>query len=425
MLSKLENTKFWFIVLIVMIALNIWSLKKSPPVGMDDTLESAIAHNLIENGRFALTMYRNLVRYGESALILGRLHLGGLALTGSIFGPSITSDRLWPLCMGFVALYLLWQLAKSCLGSYWGVVAVTLCLTEPMFFSFSHIPRPEMTTAVFFLLAILCGMQVVVKKSRLWFFLAGLLGTLAIDAHLPGIILAPSIAIALISLKKGKVLFLPNLLWFGIGAFIGSSWYLATHVFANPKLFALQWDFHLYYDRIIGTNFCSFLAQILKEYVRYYQWFWGTGPQKVRLLEGFLIIFGLIIQLRSRHSTNRYLGIVSLSSVIVMGLIVNRKAVYYLLPLYPLFVLSATAGLRFLIAMGRPIFLRKRSKSLAEVSRVTGSLLAGLFIFYFVQDVRKLYKYRHVDYERYLCEISYCTFRSLSCWFTLLMVRPW
>jgi 4-amino-4-deoxy-L-arabinose transferase-like glycosyltransferase len=235
-------TKLWVLAILALIALNVWSVKWLPPVGMDDTLVSSIAHNFVQKGRSNSTMVRSIAGLDENDVMMGRLHLFGLAIMGFLFEPSIMSDRLWPLCMAVVSLLVLWQLAKSSLGPSWGMPAVALCMAEPMFFSYSHIPRPEMVMTGVFLLAIFCGMKAL-DKGKMWLFLAGLLGTLAIDVHLPGIILAPSIAIALILCRKKSLSIWPNIVWFIVGALVGLSWYLTWHILLNPQLYLLSLNF--------------------------------------------------------------------------------------------------------------------------------------------------------------------------------------
>jgi 4-amino-4-deoxy-L-arabinose transferase-like glycosyltransferase len=309
--------------------------------------------------------------------------------------------------MAVVSLFVLWQLAKSSLGPSWGIPAVALCTAEPMFFSWSHIPRPEMMMTAIFLLAIFCGMKALDKMGKMWPFLAALLGTLAIDVHLPGVILAPSIAIALILCQKKSISFRLNLICFIIGAFIGLSWYLTWHVIVDPQLYSLQWEFHFLVNKIIKTSVGSLVAQIPREYLRYYQWFWGTGVHRVRLFEGILILCGIIIQIRSTNVKSRYISITTLSLIVIMGLTVNRKVVYYLLPLYPLFVLHALAALQSLVEIKRFAYIREKSKIISRSCRVVGTLgLVGLFVFYFSQDLIKLNKFWQTDYDRYIAQIT-------------------
>lgn len=402
----MNTPKLWVLAILVLVAVNLWSLKWLPPVGMDDTLFSSISHNFVQKGRFAWTMVRPIARFDENEVMMGRLHLGGLAAMGFLWGPSITSDRLWSWCMAVVSLFVLWQLAKSSLGPSWGIPAVALCIAEPMFFSWSHIPRPEMMTTAIFLLAIFCGMKALDKMGRMWLFLAGLLGALAIDVHLPGVILAPSIAIALILCQKKSISFRLNLICFLVGAFIGLSWYLTCHVLVDPQLYSLQWGFHSFVNKIIETSVGSLVAKIPREYLRYYQWFWGTGVHRVRLFEGILILCGIIIQVRSTNVKSRYLSITTLSLIAIMGLTVNRKVVYYLLPLYPLFVLHALAALQSLVEIKRFGSVREMSRSFSRSCKVVGTLgLVGLFVFYLFQDLAELNKFWQTNYNRYVAEI--------------------
>lgn len=405
--SKMNITRFLVLVLFAVAAVNLWSLKWAPPVGMDDTLFSSIAHSYVQKGQFAWKMVRPIARFDENEVMMGRLYLGGLALMGCLLRPSVTSDRLWSWCMALVSLLVLWQLAKSSMGPSWRVAAVAFCFVEPMFFSLSHIPRPEMMMTAIFLLAIFCGMKALDKMGKMWFFLAALLGTLAIDIHLPGVILAPSIAIALFLCQKKLILFRLNIICFIVGAFIGLSWYLTSHVLLDPQLYSLQWEFHFFINKIIKTSAGSFIAQIPREYLRYYQWFWGTGFQRVRLFEGILILCGIIIQIRSSNVKSRYIGITTLSLIVILGLIVNRKVVYYLLPLYPLFVLHSVAALKSLIEIKGFAYIRERSKIISRGCKGAGTIgLVGLFVFYLSQDLIKVNNFRETDYDRYISEIS-------------------
>jgi 4-amino-4-deoxy-L-arabinose transferase-like glycosyltransferase len=403
----MKTTKLWILAILVLIALNLWSISWLPPMGMDDTLYSSIAHNYIREGQFKWTMVRPIARFDEKEVITGRLHLLGLTATGFLFGPSILSDRLWPLCMALISLIILWQLSKSLLGPPWVAPALALCLAEPMFFSYSHMPRPEMTMTAVFIFAIFCGMRALDDKGKLWIFLAGLSGTLAIDAHLPGIILAPSIFIALFLLRKKLYSFWPSLVWFVAGSVIGVLWYVVGHILFDPQLYLLQYEFHSIVNKIVKGNFESVIAQIPMEFMRYRQWFWGSGIRGFRIFEAILILGGIIIQIRSSNIKSRYLSLVTLCLIFIMGLAVHRKVVYYLLPLYPLFVLHMLAVFQSMLEIRRSLFLQKKpvivSKSLSIVA-VAG--LLALFTFYVLQDLDKVGDFRQTDYKRYVAEIT-------------------
>ncbi len=396
-----------FVLLGTFLVLSLLSLERFPPVGMDDTFISAPAHNFFQEGRFAHSMLRAVPVFRGTELTFGRLHLGGLALMGYLLGPSLISDRLWSWCMGLVALWFLWLLAKSSLGKYWGIATVVLCLAEPMFFSWSHIPRPEITMAALFLFAIWSGRKALDTASSMWFGLAGLLGGMALDVHLPGMMLAPALCLALSLSQRPFLRLRKNMVWFVAGVLAGLCYYAAVHIFPDPSLFFHQMRFLFVSNGQGHWTVNSLLSSASREYVRYSQWFVGDGLHNLRLIEGLLMLGGVFVQLRSRNVKSRYLAIVTVCLVCVMAVTVNRKAVYYLLPLYPLFVLHAAAALRFSVILVRARRLREEKRPGLEWYRYVGvcGLLALLF-FYATQDLSKLYKSRDTDYARYISEIT-------------------
>ena len=397
----------WLLIILSLLGVNLLSLEWAPPVGIDDTLFSAGAHNFVKKGKLAQTMNRTVVGFGENEMITGRILLAGLTVTGQFWGPSIWADRFWSWCMSVFSLWILWKLSKFSVGNFWGGITVVLCLVEPMFFAWSHIPRPEMTMAAIFLLAIYCAVRAFKERSKSWFFAAGLFGTLAMDVHLPGVILAPSIALVWILRERRRLPIRAYLFWFLMGAVLGLGWLISLHIFVNPKLFFLQWDFYANFYNIIKKPGGPFLAQFPMEYYRYESWFWGSGFQRLRLLEGALIVFGIFFQLRSKHPCRRNLSLATLMLILTMALMVNRKVVYYLVPLYPLFVLHASAGLRALFIIGRWAGLRKKSHITSKYWKKAGMVgLVLLFVFYTSQDVMKLNKYKNTNYARYLEEIQ-------------------
>ncbi len=396
-----------FVLLGTFLVLSLLSLERFPPVGMDDTFISAPAHTFLQEGRFAHSMLRAVPVFSGTELTFGRLHLGGLALMGYLLGPSLISDRLWSWCMGLVALWFLWLLAKSSLGKYWGIATVVLCLAEPMFFSWSHIPRPEITMAALFLFAIWSGRRALDNGSPVWLGLAGLFGGMAIDVHLPGMILAPALCLALALSQRPVLRLRKSMVWFVAGVLAGLCYYAAVHIFPDPSLFFHQMRFLFVSNGQGHWTVNSLLSSASWEYVRYSQWFVGDGLHNLRLIEGLLMLGGICIQLRSRNVKNRYLAIVTVCLVCVMAVIVNRKAVYYLLPLYPLFVLHAAAALRFSVLLVRARRSREEKRPGLEWYRHLGAYgLLALLLFYATQDLSKLYKSRDTNYDRYISEIT-------------------
>ncbi len=403
----MSGTRLWILAILALMGLSLWSIKWLPPVGMDDTLYSSVSHNFVREGRFAWTMVRPIADFHENELITGRLHLFGLAATGFIFDPSILSDRLWPLCMALVSLLIFWQLTKYSLGPPWVAPSLALCMAEPMFFSYSHMPRPEMAMTAIFLFAIFCGMKALDEKGNIWIFLAGLSGTLAIDVHLPGIILAPGIGIALVLSRMKLWSIRRDLLWFMAGALIGLLWYFAWHILSDPQLYLLQWKFHSIVNKIIKSGLGAFIAQIPTEFSRYRQWFWGPGIRWIRIFEAMLILSGIIIQLRSSNIKRRYLSITSLSLMFIMALAVHRKTVYYLLPLYPLFILHELAVFRFILDLRSSPFIKKTPAIIAKNLRFAAMAgIIALFGFYLIQNLVKIDRFRKSNYDRYVSEIT-------------------
>lgn len=198
----------------------------------------------------------------------------------------------WYPAVGMVSLILLWLVARSLFERSWVMASVAVCLAEPMFFGWSHIPRPEMTGAAIFLLAIWCGMKAIQNKSRAGFFLAGICCGLATDVHLTGIILVPSMGISFLILQRRENLSSTHLGWFVGGSMLGWSWFVTIHIIPNPTLFAQQWNLHIFLNGVMSQSLSSFFRQIFNEYLRYDQWFWGQGIHRIRLLEGILIFFG-------------------------------------------------------------------------------------------------------------------------------------
>jgi hypothetical protein len=80
----MENIKFWIFPVVIMLALNLWSLKWYPPVGMDDRFVSANAHNFLNKGQFSQPMNRVITVWNESDLWYGLGERNNLLSTISI-----------------------------------------------------------------------------------------------------------------------------------------------------------------------------------------------------------------------------------------------------------------------------------------------------------------------------------------------------
>lgn len=388
-----------------LLAMNVWSIRRMLPVGQDDTLFSALAHTFIHTGRFEQPMIRTIPLLGGEERVYGRLFLAGLIATGYLIGPSILSDRIWSFFMMLLALALVGYLARRSIGRYWRLFVVVLCMAEPMFFLFSHTPRPEMTMCVLFLLGTVAGLRALEKDSAAWFFLAGLLGSLAIDVHLNGVILAPSIGLSLIAMKSRTAIQWKRLLWFAAGAAAGVLWYAGWHILPDPRLYFGQLEYYSLKEGFSSHDFHSVLLKTMQEYKRYRIWFWGSGIQRIRLLEAVLIVVGLICSVRSRKLCTRYLGLITICLIVIQTFAVSRKVEYYLMPLYPLFVLHAAVALRAIYVSGRAMLMRRHPGG----AFVRAAALSGLIAFagfYTLQDVAKIHRFMNGDYERYAAEIT-------------------
>jgi 4-amino-4-deoxy-L-arabinose transferase-like glycosyltransferase len=337
--------------------------------------------------------------------VYGRILLAGLTATGYLTGPSIFSDRLWSFCMMLLALTIYWHIARRLLGACWGLAAVMLCLAEPMFFGFSHTPRPEMTMCVLFLSASYSGLKAMERNAALWFFLAGLLGSFAIDVHLSGVILAPAIGLAIIFLKGRAILRERRMLWFAVGVATGFLGYICWHILPNPRLFFEQMSYYSVKEGFSANGFQSLMERAAKEFHRYMFWFWGSDLQRIPLIEAVLISAGLVYSARSKNLRTRYLSLVAISLVLVQAFLVYRKVVYYLMPIYPLFVFHSVVALRAFYMAGKARSLgRNPGGRILRALALSGIIaLAG---FYIVQELIKVYRNRNTNYEMYVSEIT-------------------
>jgi hypothetical protein len=213
------------------------------------------------------------------------------------------------------------------------------------------------------------------------------------------------LCLAIILLEGRAIVRKKRILWFAAGAAAGALWYVCWHILPNPRSFFEQMSYYSVKEGFSSSGFRSFLERAAQEFYRYMLWFWGNGLQRIRLIEAALIIMGLVYSARSKCRRTRYLGFVTISLVVVQTFLVSRKVVYYLMPIYPLFVFHIVVALRALYIAGKAKSLgRKPGGRILRAAALSGLIaFAG---FYTVQELIKVYRNRNTDYERYVSEIT-------------------
>ena len=414
-----KRFKFLLIAILSLayIIINLFTLCKFPSVWRDDGFISEPAWQFLKNGTFGTNLFDGIYPCYKSDIVYGRIHLLSIALLFKLFGCDPYFARLVSFLCGITAAFFIFLIGKKLFDNKTGSIAAILFLFSKQFLINSHLPRQEMMLTLFIVITIYVYILAKDKGSSLLFFLCGLIASLCIDVHLNGVIVPVAIGVLFLFTYKIQVFRKFGFWFFIFGVLFGVAYWLLVHVFPSVHFFEYFFDWKYINKDSFSTNFPlipilsgNLFQCIIAEagrYINYIRYIW-SGEQYLNIFEAILIIIALIFNFRNKNKS--ILSIIVFTLMSLLCLLVVHKSIFYLIYLYPFFVLS--------IASFSCYF--QRSKNIFK-KFVIGSVSSILLISYICQDSYRLWEFKDNNYYKYLNNLK----RFITPWCAIIGPSTW
>jgi len=386
------NKKWIFIFLgIAYLLWHLFYLDKYPIIDLDDSWMAVPSWEFIHTGNFGSPMLEGIYGLEKSNIYHGRIHMFFQIPFFLGFGLGAYQARFPSFLTALVVLYLTYLLGKVFYSQSVALLSCFLLSLSGIFIITSHRGRQDIFLSLFILLAIFIYLKAKEKNSSFLCFLSGLTAGLSIDIHLNGIIV-PIFIIVLFLFDSKKNIF-EKKFWIAFsGISLGIFWWIITHILPDIDLFVNQWNAIVlgkFSTPIYSTSF-NLINMLISEVNRYKQWFWdATGHRN--MIELFLLLSGIVTSIIFGKSKNKYLLLILSTFVTVFVIIVRQKVPYYLIYMYPFFILLFCKGVEIVSDKNR------------FISKTLYLLLAG---FYFLQLSYISLKYKDINYNKYISNVK-------------------
>jgi len=388
------NKKIFFtLIFLVYLIWHFIYLDKFLKVGIDDAWDCEPAWHFLKTGIFAMPSFKGIYGLEHYENRFGRIFIFAQLPFLAIFGPQPISIRISALLSGLLLLWMTYILGKYIYNEKIASLGTLLLAISGMFTVATHYGRPDTMLAFFVILALYTYLRAKEKNSLILFFLSGLVSTISLDVHLNGIMLFLTLGLLFLVEYRLKVLKSKNFWIWVTGALLGCLWWICLHILPNPKLFFDQWSgvvLGFFGSPILRTK--NILELLSKEIDRYSTWYWGTTAHR-NMFELIVIISALVFVIFKKNKTvaEKNIIFVIFSFLILFMFIVSSRTSWYLIYLYPFFMLSIVdMSLNWRILKG----LNMRF------------LIPLMVIFYLSNIFAWSIKYRDADFKAYMESIK-------------------
>lgn len=331
------------ILFLFYVTIHLLTLCKLPSIWRDDAWMSDPSWNFLKNGNFGSSLFEGFYGLEKSNTYHGRIHLISLALVFKLFGYGPYQARIVSFLSGLLATFFIYLIGKKLFDIKVGATAAVLFLFFRTFMYYSHWARQEMMLTLFILAAIY--LYLLAKNKKFLFFLCGLIASLSMDVHLNGIMLP--IVIGVLFLFEYRMKFFKQIgFWFYFsGVILGIIYWIALHILPDPSLFWHQWNDYLkgiFNPPIFsGKNLFEILICETERYGYIFR-YTKAGEKYLDFFEMTVTIIAMTFGIR-RNPEKKILLIIVLTFISLFPLLVAQKSVFYIIYLYPFFILSIAA----------------------------------------------------------------------------------
>lgn len=236
--------KLWLwiagLVILVIIAVNLYSLEQYPMPHCDEVIYANVSHNFYTQGRFSVSWVGSFRNWDQTHVPSGRLyHIGqGLLL---FFGNNLANARLFSVIGWLAAALTLYFVGVRLYDRTTAVLGALLLAVSLNTLYMSHIGRGESWVSFAIAAAILGALRIREHPSSASFFLFGILaGILGIGFHPYAVWVIGPVMIWLLwgqmRTSRGRV----RLLWAFTGSLLGGGGMLSAQFLPNPGIAIAQ-----------------------------------------------------------------------------------------------------------------------------------------------------------------------------------------
>jgi len=333
----------------VFVLMHLYSLDKAPnAVNVDEPWLSDAALQFLKNGRFGYSVFGDLFGLDKD-VGFGNIHLFAEAMMFKLFGFGLYQARLVSFLSGLCLIWVTYLLGKRLYDRRTGVMSAVLFSLSGMFVDVSHLARQDMMLALFMAASLYLYLLAREKRSKILYFITGLLLALSLDVHLNGVAMIVSIGVLFLWEYKSNV-FREKFFWFFVsGLFLGVMYFFCVH-----RLFLYQLNTE-YYSWNRGAspifaimNFGEFLRRILLGNKLYLSYFTG-GQFHHKIVISLFVIFATAYRIYQRKKSDKILLLILAVFGTLYVLVFANGLTSYLIYLYPFFYILISASIFSLI----------------------------------------------------------------------------
>lgn len=397
MIKKIRFEHVSLLLTVIYILVCFFYIEKHPLFSWDETFWMEPSCRFLTERSFSSpSSFPPDLGFETTNVAYGRIFLFINAIIFYLLGIGIWQMRLLSFISGIMVLLLTYLIAiKLFSNKKIAAFSVLILATSHLFMLLSRFVRPEMLVTLFLLLALYLFLRAEEKGSKLLYFLSGLSASLSIDVHLPGVISIFMFALLILNKIIKKELNYKFLLAATAGVITGLLWWIIMHLVVNYDIFFFQMQNFWNSGNYLLLTLKGIPKILLKEFQRYYQFFWVARPHRnMYWLLLFAISFIYLVKNSSKKSY-RTLLLALLGAIIGFTFVVPGPNTFYLMFIFPLLVISVSN------------FLYQYYCSNHKFKRfVAITLTLGLFILLSAENFYKFYYFRKADYDSYISKIK-------------------
>ena len=335
---------------VVFFLMHLYSLDKAPnAVFFDEPWLSDAALQFLKNGRFGYSVFGDL--YGlDKDVGWGNIHLFAEAMMFKLFGFGLYQARLVSFLSGLLLIWFIYLLGKKLYDRKTGIMSAVLFSLSGMFVDVSHLARQEMMLALFMAASLYLYLVAKEKRSKILYFITGLLLALSLDVHLNGVAMIICIGVLFLWECKGKI-FKEKSFWFILcGLFLGVIYFFSVH-----RLFLYQWNTYYYRPSLEVSpimsimNLEEFYRRIVVRVKNFYLPYFTGGQFRHRTVISLFILFAIVFAIYRRRRADKILLLILGVFGIFYFLIFANLLISYWVYLYPFFYILISASIFSLI----------------------------------------------------------------------------
>lgn len=305
----------------------------------DDGGYASAAWQFWNTGRPGAPGYRDALGLNRDVWAFGRTAAAVQGVFLHFFGVSIFAALLPSFLTGVGLLAAVAVLGQKLWDAPTGLLAASLLAASGKFFEATHMARPDLLLALFFVAGLCLAASAREEKPYGRLLLAGLVMGLAGDVHLNGFLIAPVPLLLwlLARPERNRGRWRAAVVYSG-AVLIGLLFWLALHYWPDTALFRRQLPVFGGQTHGLKIAKLGLLGALSAEARRYTDWFWRARGHR-HILEGMCVLAGGVWVLWTQGSTGRAITAAWFAMFLIATVFMSNPFGWYLILVWPLFAL--------------------------------------------------------------------------------------